>query len=87
MTTEEKVKHLNVILREKEIPFFPDDEIKFHLEDNGGDLNRTAHRLLLIKANNSELGLSGLTLPDSSKYFRRLAAKYRPLNSGYLRGT
>jgi hypothetical protein len=41
---------------------------------------------LLIKAENTTLQVSGLSAGDSSTYFRRLAAKYRPYNSGVLKG-
>lgn len=78
--------HLKLILREEEIPFFTDTQLDFYLKENGGDVRATAYQCLLIKAEETTLSISGLSLGDTSKYFRRLAAQYRPFNSGILRG-
>lgn len=77
---------LKIVLREDDVPFFSDEQLAFYLTENGGDYNRTAYQCLLIKAENTSLQISGLTAADSSKYFRRLAGRYRPNNSGVLRG-
>lgn len=78
---------LKVVLREKEVPFFTDEELQFYLGENNQDYRATAYRCLLIKAEDTTLSISGLNASDSSKYFRRLAAQYRPNNSGILRGS
>lgn len=78
--------NLKLILREDEIPFFTDDQLNFYLSENRGDVKATAYHCLLIKAEETTLSISGLSLGDTSKYFRRLAAQYRPFNSGILRG-
>lgn len=83
---EEKIKELRIILREKDIPFFEDDELEYYLEKNAMDVNKTAYECLLVKAEGSTLAITGLTLSDTSTYFRRLAQKYRPNNSGVLKG-
>lgn len=80
------LEDLKIVLRESDIPFFTDEELAFHLRENNGDYNLTAYRCLLIKAEDTTLHVSGLTTADSSKYFRRLAAQYRPHNSGVLKG-
>ena len=80
------LEDLKVILREADVPFFTDEELNFYLSENGGNYRATAYQCLLIKAEDTTLSVSGLTAADSSKYFRRLASKYRPYNSGTLKG-
>lgn len=77
---------LKIVLREDEVPFFTDEELSFYLRENNGDYRTTAYQCLLIKAEDTTLSVSGLSAADSSKYFRRIAARYRPHNSGVLRG-
>lgn len=77
---------LRIVLREDDVPFFSRQELEFYLKENNGDYRATAYQCLLIKAENTTLSISGLSTGDSSTYFRRLAAKYRPNNSGVLRG-
>lgn len=76
---------LKKILREDAVPYFTDEELEFYLNQNNGDLNATAYHCLCIKAEDTTLSVSGLSLPDTSKYFRRLASRYRPRNTGILR--
>ena len=80
------LEDLRTILREADIPFFTDEQLQFYLGENNGDYQATAYQCLLIKAEDTTLSVSGLSAADSSKYFRRLAARYRPHNSGVLRG-
>lgn len=80
------LEDLKIVLREESIPFFSDEELQYHLKENNGDYRLTAYRCLLLKAENTTLSVSGLTAADSSQYFRRLAAQYRPSNSGVLKG-
>ncbi len=75
---------LKIVLREEDCPFFTDEELLFHLEENGNDFNETAYRCLILKAENTTLTLSGFETGDSSKYFRRLAQRYRRSNSRVL---
>lgn len=77
-------EELKLILREKDIPFFSDDELEYYLQKNSYDVKKTAYECLIIKSENTSMSLSGLTAADSSDYFRRLAARYRPTNSGIL---
>ena len=81
-TTEE----LQIVLRETDIPFFTENELTFYLKKNNGDYDATAYECLMVKAQNTSLSISGLTAADSSSYFRRLAAQYKPRNSGTLKG-
>ena len=80
------LEDLKIVLREADIPFFSDEELNFYLSENKGNYDLTAYQCLLIKAENTSLSVSGLTAADSSAYFRRLASKYRPRNSGLLVG-
>lgn len=80
------LEDLRIILREEDIPFFSYEDLEFYLKENNGDYRATAYQCLLIKAENTALAVSGLSTGDSSAYFRRLAAKYRPYNSGVLKG-
>lgn len=80
------LSNLKLILRENDIPFFTDEQLNFYLEQNGGDVKKAAYQCLLVKAEDTTLSVSGLSTADTSKYFRRLASKYRPFNSGTLKG-
>lgn len=80
------IEDLKIVLRERDVPFFTDEELEFYLEENQGNYQATAYQCLLIKAENTTLTISGLTAADSSAYFRRLASQYRPHNSGVLKG-
>lgn len=77
---------LKIVLREEDIPFFSDAELEFYLRENKGDYSATAYQCLTIKAENTTLNISGLSAADTSAYFRRLASRYRPRNSGILNG-
>lgn len=79
-------EELKIILREDAVPFFTDVELDFYLEENNWDYEKTAYQCLLIKAEDTTLSISGLSTGDTSKYFRRLASRYRPNHSGILRG-
>lgn len=78
------LEELKLILREKDIPFFEDSELEYYL-GKYGSINNAAYHCLLIKAENTALSVSGLNTADSSEYFRRLAGRYRPNNSGVLK--
>lgn len=80
------IQDLKIVLREEQVPFFSDAELQFYLNENNGDYKATAYQCLLIKAENTTLNISGLSTADTSTYFRRLASRYRPRNSGILGG-
>lgn len=79
------IQELKTILREPDIPFFSDEDLEYYLEKNSGDVKKAAYECLIIKSENTSMSVSGLTAADSSDYFRRLAARYRPSNSGILK--
>lgn len=76
---------LKIILREKDCPFFTNEELEYYLAANG-TVQDAAYQCLLIKAEDTTLSVSGLDLGDTSKYFLRLAQQYRRSNSGVLKG-
>lgn len=80
------IDDLKIILREREIPFFTDEELQFYVTQNNGDYEAAAYQCLIIKSEDTTLNISGLSTADSSRYFKRLASKYRPRNSGILSG-
>lgn len=77
---------LKSLIREEAVPYFTDEELLFYLNRNNQDVSATAYECLILKAENTTLTLSGLNLQDTSKYFLRLAQRYRPFNSGVLKG-
>lgn len=80
------LQELKIALRENAVPYFTDEELEYYLNKNGGTVEQAAYECLIIKAENTTLSISGMTTADTSKYFLRLAAKYRPNNTGILRG-
>lgn len=72
--------------RENQSPYFEDGDIEYYLAKNGGDVDATIYELLLVKAEDSTISVSGLSTADTSAYFRRLASRYRRYNSGVLSG-
>jgi len=82
----EKVEQLRIEIREEEVPYFTEQELDYYLSKNGGCVNNAAYECLIIKSENTGLRVSGLNTQDSSRYFLRLAQKFRPTNSGILGG-
>lgn len=81
----ETLDRLKFILRESEMPMFTDEELQSYL-DNSDSFELALYELLMLKSENTGLQVSGLTIQDTSSYFRRLAQTYRPHNSGVLGG-
>lgn len=66
--------------------FFTEAEINFWYLQNNGDVNKTIYDLLIAKSEDNTLSLPGLSTSDTSSYFKRLASRYKPNNSGILGG-
>lgn len=81
----ETLDRLKFTLRESEMPMFTDEELQSYL-DNSDSFELALYELLMLKSENTGLQISGLTIQDTSSYFRRLAQTYRPHNSGVLGG-
>ena len=79
------INDLKVVLRESEIPFFSDAELQWYVDKFNGNYNAAAYELLIVKSENTGMSISGMSAEDSSSYFRRLANRYRPNNSGVLK--
>lgn len=80
------IDRMKRILRESDVPFFTDEDLQFYLDENNGDENAAIYQCLLVKAEDTTLSISGISAADTSSYFKRLASKYRPNNSGMLIG-
>lgn len=71
-------------LRENQSPYFEEDDFRYYLDKNNGDLNATIYEMLIIKSEDSTISVSGLSTQDTSAYFKRLASRFKRFNSGVL---
>ena len=79
------IEQLKLILREESYPFFSDLELAYYLDKHNNDINKAAYECLLLKAEDDSISLpGGLQLADNSKYWLRLAKKYKPNGSRIL---
>ena len=85
MITLDSIDDLKIVLRESEIPLFSDEELQWYVDKFNGNYNRAVYELLIVKSENTGMSISGMSAEDSSSYFRRLANRYRPNNSGVLK--
>lgn len=83
MTDIERIKRE---IRETQSPYFDEDDFKYYLEKNNGDVNATIYEMLIIKSEDSTISVSGLSTQDTSAYFKRIASRYKPFNSGVIQG-
>lgn len=81
MTDVERIKKE---IREDQSPYFEEDDFQYYLDKNGGNINSTIYEMLIIKSEDSTISVSGLSTHDTSAYFKRLASRYKPFNSGTL---
>ena len=80
------IERIKIETREHQCPYFEDEDIEYYLQKNSYDVDATIYELLLIKAEDSTITVSGMTTDDTSGYFRRLASRYKRFNSGILIG-
>lgn len=80
------IEKIKIETREHQCPYFEDEDIEYYLQKNNNDLNATIYELLIIKSEDSTISVSGLNTGDTSAYFKRLASRYRPFNTGILGG-
>ena len=83
MTDIDRIKK---VIREDQSPYFEDDDFAYYLAKNNGNVNDTIYEMLIIKSEDSTISVSGLNTGDTSGYFKRLASRYRPFNTGILGG-
>ena len=86
MANDDVIDAIKRETRENMSPYFDDGDIEYYLKKNNGDVDATIYELLLVKAEDSTISVSGLSTSDTSAYFRRLASRYRRYNSGVLKG-
>ena len=80
----ESIDKIKIELREEQSPYFSDTEIGYYLAKNGNNVNAAIYEMLLIKAEDSSIRVSGFSTVDTSKYFRRLASKFRSFSTKQL---
>ena len=73
-------------IREEQSPYFNEDDFQYYLDTKSGDVDATIYEMLIIKSEDSTITVSGLSTKDTSSYFKRLASRYKPFNSGIMRG-
>lgn len=83
MTDIERIKRE---IREEQAPFFDEEDFQFYFDKNNGDVNATIYEMLIVKSEDSTISVSGLNTGDTSAYFKRLASRFRPFNTGVLTG-
>lgn len=83
MTDIERIKKE---VREAQSPYFEDDEFQYYLDKNNGNVDATIYEMLIIKSEDSTISVNGLSTQDTSAYFKRLASRYKPFNSGIILG-
>lgn len=79
------LEQLKFNLREKQCPYFEDEELLQLLSMCGNDVKKASYNGLLMKAEVTGLSVSGLTTKDSSSYFKMLASNYVESNTGVLK--
>ena len=79
------IDELKLILREDDIPFFTDEQISKYITLYE-TLDLALYAMLMVKAENTQMRIAGMTTQDTSSYFRKLARQYRPNNCGILKG-
>lgn len=80
----QSIKRMKMALRERDYPMFADEDLQFYIDENDGNVDAAIYQCLLLKAENNSIAIQGLNAADTSSYFRRLAVRYKPSNSGIL---
>lgn len=80
------IDRMKKILREDDIPFFMDEDLEFYIAENNGNVDAAIYQCAIVKSEDTTMSVSGLSTADTSSYFKRIARKYRPNNSGILEG-
>ena len=84
MTDIEKIEYIKREIRDTQSPYFDEEDFLHYLQKNNGDVNATIYEMLIIKSEDSTISVSGLSTQDTSAYFKRLASRFKPFNSGIL---
>lgn len=81
----ESIADMKVVLLEEDIPFFSDSQLQWYV-DKLGSYNAAVYECLMVKAQDTRMQIPGMSTNDTSAYFRRTARRYRPNNTGTLKG-
>lgn len=84
MTDIEKIEYIKREIRDTQSPYFDEEDFLHYLQKNNGNVNATIYEMLIIKSEDSTISVSGLSTQDTSAYFKRLASRFKPFNSGIL---
>ena len=84
MTDVEKIIYIRKEIRESQSQYFDEEDFLHYLKKNNGDVNATIYEMLIVKSEDSTISVSGLSTQDTSAYFKRLASRFKPFNSGIL---
>lgn len=80
-----EINELKLRLREESSPFFSDEELAYYLKMFDNNLDKTTYKLALMKAEDDSITLpGGLSLPNNSSQWKRIAAMYKPNESRCL---
>lgn len=80
-----EINELKLRLREESSPFFTDEELAYYFKMFNEDLNLTTYKLALMKAEDDSITLpGGLSLPNNSAQWKRIAAMYKSNESRCL---
>ena len=78
------IERIQKEVRETQSPYFEEDDFQYYLDKNNGNVNATIYEMLIIKSEDSTISVIGLSTQDTSAYFKRLASRFKPFNSGIL---
>lgn len=81
----EEIRTLKIRLREEDYPLFTNEELQYFI-DSCDSLDMATYRAAILKSEANGLNLNGIEIESMSKFFLRIAAMYRPSNSGTLKG-
>lgn len=81
-----KITQVKRLIREDMLPYFEDEDFAFYLDRNDGVVEDAAYEMLIVKSEQSNLALVGLTTQDTSDYFKRLASRFKTYNTQTLEG-
>lgn len=83
---ESKIGALRREIREDALPYFSDDDLVYYLQKHHENVEEAAYEMLIVKSEDSQVALVGLTTQDTSSYFKRLASRLKTYNTQTLGG-
>lgn len=83
IVSEDVLKNTKTAIRENDYPMFTDEEL-ISIISSCESVDMAIYKLCIMKSENTQLAIAGMTSADTSKYFLRLSSLYRPNNTGVL---